>query len=249
MMPLVSVIMPCYDMEKFIAHSIESVIGQTFTDLELLIVDDASTDKTAEIVRYYCEQDDRIKLEVNNQHLGTAYSRNQAIVKAQGRYLAFLDADDIWHPDKLEKQLAFMNEHDAAFSYSAYELIDEEGLPLQKTIATAGKLGYEDYLRNTIIGCSTVMLDREKVGEVTVPSFRTSQDTATWLSILKKGFMALPIEESLVSYRIRRKSSSSNKFKATHDLWTVYRQQEKLPICKALVCFGSYAFHAIKKRL
>ena len=249
MMPTVSVIMPCYNMEKFIAHSIESVRNQSLTDWELLIVDDASTDKTADKVRPYCEQDERVKLTVKSRHSGIANSRNQALASAKGRYLAFLDADDIWHPDKLERQLAFMQENKVAFSYSAYELIDEEGQPLQKTIATAGNLNHDAYLRNTIIGCSTVIVDKEKVGEVTVPDFRTSEDTATWLNILRKGFLAYAIDEVLVSYRIRRKSASSNKLKASHDLWKVYRQQEKLPIFNALTCFSSYVYHAIKKRL
>lgn len=249
MMPLVSVIMPCYDMEGFIADSIESVLNQSFTDLELLIVDDASNDMTLDVVRYYCMHDDRVKLTVKNQHTGIADTRNQAISKAQGRYLAFLDADDIWHPDKLEKQLAFMQQNDVAFSYSAYELIDEEGQPLLKTIATAGNLSHDEYLRNTIIGCSTVVLDTKKVGEVSVPDFRTSEDTATWLMLLKQGFKAYAMDEALVSYRIRRQSASSNKFKASYDLWKVYRQQERLPFSKALDYFASYAFHAIKKRL
>ena len=248
-MPLVSVIMPCYNMEKFIAHSIQSVRNQSFTNWELIIVDDASTDKTVDKVKPFCEQDERVKLFVKTQHSGIADSRNQALAAAKGRYLAFLDADDIWHPDKLERQLAFMQENKVAFSYSAYELIDEEGQPLQKTIATAGNLNHDAYLRNTIIGCSTIMVDKEKVGEVTVPNFRTSEDTATWLNILKKDFLAYAIDEVLVSYRIRRKSASSNKLKASHDLWKVYRQQEKLPIFNALTCFSSYVYHAIKKRL
>ena len=248
-MPTVSVIMPCYNMEKFIAHSIESVRNQSLTDWELLIVDDASTDKTADKVRPYCEQDERVKLTVKSRHSGIASSRNQALASAKGRYLAFLDADDIWHPEKLERQLAFMQEHEVAFSYSAYQLIDEEGKALQKTIATAGNLTHDAYLQNTIIGCSTVMLDKDKVGEVTIPDFRTSEDTATWLNILRKGFLAYAIEETLVSYRIRRKSASSNKLKASYDLWKVYRIQEKLPFFKALGYYGSYAFHAIKKRL
>lgn len=249
MMPLVSVIMPCYNMEKFIAHSIQSVRNQSFTDWELLIVDDASTDKTVEVVLPYCKQDDRVNLIAKTEHSGIADSRNEALAIARGRYLAFLDADDIWHPDKLEKQLAFMQENEAAFSYSAYDLIDEEGQALQKTIATIGNLNYEDYLRNTIIGCSTVMVDKEKVGEVQVPHFRTSEDTATWLNLLRKGFVAHAIDDALVSYRIRRKSASSNKFKASHDLWSVYRKQEKLSFFKASGYFASYAFHAIKKRL
>lgn len=249
MKPTVSVIMPCYNMEKFIAHSIQSVRNQSFTNWELIIVDDASTDKTVDKVKPFCEQDERVKLFVKTQHSGIADSRNQALAAAKGRYLAFLDADDIWHPNKLERQLAFMQENKVAFSYSAYELIDEEGQPLQKTIATAGNLNHDAYLRNTIIGCSTVIVDKEKVGEVTVPDFRTSEDTATWLNILRKGFLAYAIEETLVSYRIRRKSASSNKLKASYDLWKVYRIQEKLPFFKALTCFGSYVYHAIKKRL
>ena len=248
-MPLVSVIMPCYNMERFIARSVASVMGQTYADWELLVVDDASTDKTVEIVRPFCEQDDRVNLIANTRHAGIAESRNQALSIARGRYLAFLDADDIWHPDKLERQLAFMQDNEAGFSYSAYELIDEEDLPLQKTIATIGDLTYEGYLRNTIIGCSTVMVDKEKVGEIKVPNFRTSEDTATWLNLLRNGIVAQAIEETLVSYRIRRKSASSNKLKASHDLWKVYRKQERLPLCKAIGYFSSYAFHAIKKRL
>ena len=248
-MPLVSVIMPCYNMEKFIAHSIESVRNQSLTDWELLIVDDASTDKTADKVRPYCEQDERVKLAVKSRHSGIASSRNQALASAKGRYLAFLDADDIWHPEKLERQLAFMQQNNIAFSYTAYQLIDEEGQALHKTIATAGNLTHDAYLRNTIISCSTVMLDKDKVGKVTIPDFRTSEDTATWLNILRKGFLAYAIEETLVSYRIRRKSASSNKLKASLDLWRVYRLQEKLSFFNALTCFGSYAYHAIKKRL
>lgn len=249
MTPLVSVIMPCYDMERFIAHSIESVVNQSFADLELLIVDDASNDTTTEVVRHYCEHDDRVKLTVKAQHTGIADSRNHAIRQARGRYIAFLDADDLWHTDKLERQLAFMKEKNVAFSYTAYKLIDEEGRPLPKTIATAGQLRYEDYLKNTIIGCSTVMLDKEKTGEVSVPSFRTSQDTATWLKLLRQGFIAYALDEVLVSYRIRRQSASANKLKASHDLWKVYRQQEQLSLGQALCYFASYAYHAIRKRL
>ena len=121
--------------------------------------------------------------------------------------------------------------------------------PLEKTVKAAGVLNYEAYLRNTIIGCSTVMIDKTLVGEVIVPNFRTSEDTATWLDILKKGHLAYAIDESLVFYRIRRKSASSNKFKAAADLWKVYRQHEKLPLHKAIFSFVCYVFNAIKKRL
>jgi teichuronic acid biosynthesis glycosyltransferase TuaG len=247
--PLVSVIMPCYNMEKYISDAIMSVRQQTYPYWELLIVDDASTDGTVDIIKNHGQQDNRIHYVVKTKHSGIADSRNQCIKMSQGQYLAFLDADDIWHPEKLETQLKFMTEKKVGFSYSTYDCIDEDGLPLNKTIKAAGNLDYEAYLHNTIIGCSTVMVDTAIVGEVVVPNFRTSEDSATWLNILKKGFIAYGIETPLTSYRIRKRSASSNKIKASIDLWKVYRQQEKLPFFTAGRCFVSYAFNAIKKRL
>ena len=247
--PLVSVIMPCYNMEKYIAATIHSVQQQTCPHWELLIVDDASTDGTADIVRSHQIQDDRIHFVVKPKHSGIADTRNQCISMAKGRFLAFLDADDLWHPEKLEQQLQFMTERNIGFSYSSYDCVDEEGKPLEKMVKSAGNLDYDAYLHNTIIGCSTVMIDTTIIGNVFVPNFRTSEDTATWLNILKKGFLAYAIEQPLTSYRIRQHSASSNKLKASSDLWRVYRKNEKLPLFKAIACFSSYAFHAIKKRL
>ena len=247
--PLVSVIMPCYNIEKFIAYTIESVQRQTYPHWELLIVDDASTDGTADIIKSHQNQDNRINLIVKPKHSGIADTRNQCLKMAKGRFLAFLDSDDLWYPEKLEQQLQFMTERNIGFSYSSYDCVDENGNPLEKTVKAAGDLDYDAYLRNTIIGCSTVMLDKTIVGEVVVPYFRTSEDTATWLNILKRGFLAYAIEQPLTSYRIRQHSASSNKLKAAADLWKVYRQNEKLPLPKALVCFSSYAFNAIKKHL
>jgi teichuronic acid biosynthesis glycosyltransferase TuaG len=247
--PLVSVIMPCYNMEKYVADSIASVQRQTYSNWELLIVDDVSTDETVKIVTKRTETDERIHFVVKPQHSGIADTRNQCIQMAQGRFLAFLDADDIWHPEKLETQVRFMLERNVGFTYTTYDWIDEEGNTLNKSINTIGHLDYETYLRNTIIGCSTVVVDKTIVGEVVVPRFRTSEDTATWLDILKQGHLAYAIDMPLTSYRIRRKSASSNKLKASYDLWRVYRQQEKMPLFKTMECFFSYAFNAIKKRL
>jgi len=247
--PLVSVIMPCYNMEKYIAYTIESVQRQTYPNWELLIVDDSSTDRTAEIVRSHQIQDDRIQFVVKPKHSGIADTRNQCLKMAKGRFLAFLDADDVWHPEKLERQLQFMMERNIGFSYSSYDCIDEEGNPLEKLVKSAGILDYNAYMHNTIICCSTVMIDTTIIDNVFVPHFRTSEDTATWLNILKKGFLAYAIEQPLTSYRIRQHSASSNKLKASSDLWRVYRQQEKLSLFKALGCFFSYAYNAVKKRL
>ena len=247
--PLVSVIMPCYNMASYISDSIKSVITQTYPHWELLIVDDASSDETVNIIEKHAQSDTRIRFAIKKQNSGIADTRNQCIQMAQGHFLAFLDADDIWHPEKLEKQLGFMMEKNVGFTYSTYDWIDEDGNTLNKFINTIGNLDYETYLRNTIIGCSTVMVNTTITGDVVVPKFRTSEDTATWLDILRKGFLAYAIKEPLVSYRIRRKSASSNKIKASIDLWKVYRRHEKLPLFKAIQCFACYAFNAVKKRL
>lgn len=241
--------MPCYNMERFITDTIHSVIHQTFADWELLITDDASTDGTVTIVKKIAEHDDRIRFSVNPQHAGIATTRNRCIENARGRFLAFLDADDLWHPDKLQRQLQFMQQKAIAFSYSSYDLVDENGKPLNKTIKAAGILTYKAYLRNTIIGCSTVMIDTEKTGAVVVPDFRTSEDAATWLNLLRQGFKAYAIDAPLTSYRIRHHSASSNKWKAATDLWSVYRQNEKLTFFKAAFYFCCYVFNAVKKRL
>lgn len=241
--------MPCYNMEKYVADSIASVQRQTYSNWELLIVDDVSTDETVKIVTKRTETDERIHFVVKPQHSGIADTRNQCIQMAQGRFLAFLDADDIWHPEKLETQVRFMLENHVGFTYSTYDWIDEEGNTLNKSINTIGHLDYETYLRNTIIGCSTVVVDKTIVGEIVVPRFRTSEDTATWIDIMKQGHLAYAIDKPLVSYRIRRRSASSNKLKAAADLWKVYRRHEKLPFFKAIYYFSCYAFNAIKKRL
>ncbi len=247
--PAVSVIMPCYNTAKFVGESIESVLKQGFDDWELLVVDDASDDGTASVVRDFAKQDARIKLTEKQQHSGIADTRNTALSKAQGRYVAFLDADDLWLPDKLERQLDFMTANDSGFCYTAYDLIDESGHELKKTIHTDGDLTYDAYLKNTIIGCSTVMLDRNKVGNISMPQFRTSEDMATWLDIMKKGFTANALDVALTYYRIRPMSASSNRFKSASDVWLVYRKQEQLYFFHALGCFWSYAIHAIRKRL
>lgn len=246
--PTISVIIPCYNMRRFIFDSMRSVVRQTFADWEMILVDDGSTDGTYETIKSLAEGDYRIK-HAAKTHSGIADTRNQCIQMAQGRYLAFLDADDYWYHCKLEYQLEFMREQNLGFSYTSYNCVNEDGDAIVKIVKTAGDLTYNDYLHNTIIGCSTVMIDRDKVGNVVVPNFRTSEDSATWLKILKRGYKAYAIEKPLTYYRIRSRSASSNKLQASADLWKVYREQEKLPLADAVDCFASYAFNAIKKRL
>jgi Glycosyltransferases involved in cell wall biogenesis len=249
MTPLVSIIMPCYNAERYIAQSIESVLAQTCQNWELLITDDGSTDKSVEIVSKYSKNDDRINVMVPDEHQGIARTRNMSISRARGRFVAFLDNDDLWKPEKLEKQIKFMLEKEIGFSYTSYELVDQDGITKNKIIQTQGVVDYKKYLRNTIIGCGTVMIDRDIVGHFGMPINDTSDDMAAWLSILRRGFKAYPLDEVLLQYRVTGKSASSNKFKASRDVWRVYRDIEKLSLTKSVFSFVCYAFNALKKRV
>lgn len=249
MTPLVSIIMPCYNAERYIAQSIESVLAQTYTNWELLITDDCSTDNSVKIATKYSLQDDRINLLVPDEHQGIARTRNMSISRARGRFVAFLDNDDLWKPEKLEKQVNFMLEKGIGFSYTSYELIDIDGVLKNKIIRTQGVIDYKKYLRNTIIGCGTVMIDRDIVGHFSMPVNDTSDDMAAWLIIFRKGFKAYPLEDVLQQYRVTGKSASSNKFKASRDVWKVYRKNEKLNLIKSTYNFVCYAFNAVKKRV
>lgn len=247
--PLVSVIMPTYNAEGFVAESIESVLRQTYGNWELIVTDDCSSDHTPDIVQSYSQKDSRIDFVIAQQHSGIAGTRNQCLARVKGRFIAFLDNDDLWYPEKLEKQVRFMLDKGCAFSYSAYELMREDGTPKGKTIKTAGVVTYNKYLRNTIIGSGTIMLDREQTGSLVMPDNATSDDMALWCKILKDGHQAYPIPEVLMRYRIRSNSASANKWNAAKDVWRVYRKQERLPFFRALYCFCGYAINAIIKRI
>ncbi len=246
--PLVSVIMPTYNSERFVSDSIESVIAQTFTEWELLITDDRSLDSTCSIVEEYCNQDHRVHLFCLTENSGAAVARNNSISKAKGRYVAFLDSDDIWLPEKLETQLEFMKEKNAGLSFTAYKTITEDDVPIN-TICVPPSLTYNQYLRNTIIGCLTVMVDRGIVGDFRMPLLRKRQDMATWLMILKSGVMGYGLNQPLSKYRIVASSISHNKLKAAKGVWKVYRDIEHLNFFEALKCFCGYGFNAIKKRM
>lgn len=247
--PLVSVIMPSYNTEKYIAKSIDSVLRQTYQNWELIITVNPSIDRTAIIAKEYCERDPRIHLITPDQHQGIAEARQTSIQQARGRYLAFLDSDDIWVHEKLEKQVKFMQDNDLAFTYGDYEIIDTNGKPTGKIIHNDGIVDYNKYLKNTIIGCGSVMLDKEKVGEIKAPSNEVNDDMGLWCSIMRRGVVAYPLGEVLYQYRVRNDGTSSQRMKMVKSVWMVYRKQERLPLSKSIWCFLCYAFNATKKRL
>lgn len=244
---LISVIIPTYNAEKYILETINSVKSQTYQNWEMIIVDDCSKDNTVEIIKKEAKNDSRIKLIQLSQNCGAAIARNTAIRNAKGKYIAFLDSDDLWYPEKLEKQVAFMQENDIAFSFTSYRIINEDGTETDKIINVPKEINYKGLLKNTIIGCLTVMLDVSKLGLVQMPNIRTRQDTALWLSILKRGHKAYSIQEPLAKYRKVRGSISSNKLKMARQTWRMYRDLENLNVLHASWCFVNYAWNALKK--
>lgn len=246
--PTVSVVTPVYNAEKFLKETIESVLGQTFEDFEYLLIDDCSTDNSTNIVKEYAKEDKRVKYIRLRENSGAAVARNTGLENAQGRYIAFIDSDDVWYPEKLKKQLDFMKEKNEAFTYTKYEHITEEGDVLSAPDFPE-KLSYSGLLKNTAIACSTVVIDRQVIGDFRMPLVRKGQDTATWLKILRNHDYAYLVDEVLNKYRGREGSLSSDKVSALKRTWNTYRNIEKLPLHKAVYYFGFYVWNAIKRRI
>lgn len=202
-MELVSIIMPTYNCSQFIRESIDSVLAQTYTNWELLIVDDCSIDNTEEIVAMY--KDPRIRYMRNEQNFGAALTRNKALREAKGRYVAFLDSDDLWLPEKLKKQIAFMEKNGYAFTYHEYTEIDEESKPLGVYVSGKKIVGQWGMKSCCWPGCLTVIYDTQVVGLIQIPDIKKDNDSAMWLQIIKKADCYL-LSENLAKYR-RRKGS------------------------------------------
>ena len=249
MSSLVSIITPSYNSSKFIKDCVASVFSQTYKNWEMIIVDDCSKDNSKEIISELSTKDKRIKSIFLEKNVGAAEARNAAIRQSKGKYVAFLDSDDLWNPKKLEKQLSFMYENEIAFSYTTYQFMSEDGEDLSNIISAPEKMTYHSYLKNTIIGCLTVIIDREKSGEFEMPNIRSSHDMALWLLIMKRGFSAYGLDENLARYRIVSTSNTASKWHAAKDVWKVYRQVEKLSFIYSAWCFVWYAFNALKKRI
>ena len=230
---LVSIITPTYNCGKFISETIESIQAQTYENWEMIIVDDCSKDDTREIVASYCAKDPRVKyscLEVNS---GAAVARTEAMKLAEGEYMAFCDSDDLWMPEKLEKQLAFMRETGYAFSCTAYEQISEDGETVGKIVKPRVKCDYNRLLLDCPVGNSTVMYNVEKMGKFEVPNIRKRNDDALWLQMLKKEQYIWGMDDVLMKYRIRQNSISSNKLKVIKYHWILYREIEHLNVFRS----------------
>ncbi|WP_300278913.1 glycosyltransferase family 2 protein [Peptacetobacter sp.] len=244
---LVSIITPMYNSERYIVSTIESVLNQTYKDWEMIIVDDCSTDSSSEIAKSYSEKDERIKYIRTEKNAGVSNARNVALKMATGSFLAFLDSDDTWEKEKLEKQIDFMKKNEYVITFTAYELMDENSNKIHKEIMVPESVDYKTLLKGNVLGCLTVIIDRKKLGFEIKMSGERHEDYVLWLSILKKGIKAYGLNEILAAYRKSSNSLSGNKFKAAKWTWNIYRNIEKIPLPKAIYYFINYAINGIKK--
>jgi len=245
---LVSIVMPAYNVDTFIAEAIASVHAQTYTHWNLIVVDDCSSDGTGRVAREWTERDPRVKLLSSPVNGGTSAARNLGLSHCAGRYLAFLDADDVWLADKLEKQLAFMSRRNAGFSFTAYQKFRSAGPG--SVIGASRTVSWRDMLKGNRIGCSTVMLDTRLFPQIRFPTgLGRQEDYALWLSLLRGGGLAYGLNEPLVRYRVHEASKSARKLPSVTAQWLVYRELEKLPPLHAAWYLSHYAVRGVIKAL
>ena len=242
---LVSIVTPVYNAERFIEQTIQSVLAQTYTDWELLLIDDCSTDDSGKIIQRYAQQDERIKYHRLQENSGAAVARNTAIGLAQGEYLAFLDSDDLWVANKLKRQLSDLKANNAAFVFARIRMIDQQGHVLKENVPIPSMVNYKTLLKRTVIATSTVLLDRKRTGNFSMPLRRGGQDYATWLLLLRKLGFAYGLNECLVEYRVSDNSLSSKKKNSILQVYEIQTQDEHISRTRALFntcCFCLYAF-------
>jgi glycosyltransferase involved in cell wall biosynthesis len=239
-LPVVSVITPIFNSVEFIERSIRSVKDQSFQDWEMILVDDCSTDSSVALVSELASADDRLRVIQLSENSGAAVARNAGIEAARGRYIAFLDSDDAWLRDKLEKQLQFMQEKGVAFSCGAYQKFNESGefLGIAKPPIVAD---YKSVLKSPRIGCLTAMYDTKITGKVYMPLIRKRQDFGLWLRLLKKVGVVYGIQEPLAEYLVRSDSISASKSSAARYTWRIYREMEGFGLIKSFYYFSNYA--------
>lgn len=246
-LPLVSVIMPAHNAGSYIKGSIESVLSQSYKRLELLVIDDASSDETAQIVSSFVQSDSRVKLLQNRTNHGVADTRNVGIKAASGQYVAFLDSDDKWDSRKLAKQVEYMVSNDVALTYGNYDVVNENGKKTDVRLISESQITYKQLLKGNRIGLLTAMVTRDVAIQHLFPKMK-HEDYAFWLSILKTGVVAYRFSsESLAKYQVRANSVSANKMRAARWTWDVLRH-EGLSIVQTFYYFSNYALMVVFKR-
>lgn len=245
-MTKVSVITPLYNSVDYIAKTIRSVQSQTFQDWEMIIVDDCSSDGSYQRALELAKGDNRIKVVRLSENSGPAVARNKAIKMAVGKYIAFLDSDDSWAENKLDFQLSFMQREGALLTYTAYDVVGENGVYI-RSVGVPDSVTYGELLKTCVIGCLTAVYNAEALGKIYMPLIRKRQDFGLWLRILKTGVTAYGINKPLAQYTLRNVSVSSNKTNAAKYTWKLFREVERLNFFKALYFFAHYAVRGLMR--
>lgn len=245
--PLISVIMPAYNAQSYIEQAISSVLTQSVTDLELLVIDDGSQDNTRQIVTDIAEKDHRVRLLVNEQNMGAAGTRNRGLELCRGQYVALLDSDDYYLEGMLQSMLNRAEETGADIIYCSYAIVDEDGKPLCNDFIVPEETDFESSLVRSVITCSTVLMGGELARNNRFPLGLYHEDIALWFQILRSGGTARGVPQVLAAYRQRRDSKTANKFKSACRRWVIYRKFLKLPFFKSLVVMYKYAYYGFKK--
>lgn len=243
---LVSIITPAYRVESIIMETIESVMSQTYSRWEMLIADDCSPDGTSTVVAAAAERDPRIRLIRCQTNGGPAAARNTALAQARGRWIAFLDSDDLWMPTKLADTINYALEKNSALTFTGFKRISFDGQIIGKYISVPEMLSYRQLLRNTAIATSTVLVDRKIVGNISMQKVYYD-DFVCWLGILKKGFKAYGLNKDLMRYRVVSNSVSRNKKRSAMEVWKIYRTVENINAISSAWHFTNYAFNAFRK--
>ena len=220
---LVSIVMPAYNCEKYVVEAINSVLAQTYRNWELLVLDDGSKDKTLQIIEEFSQKDSRIKALPNGKNMGVSATRNRGIELASGEWIAFLDSDDMWKPEKLEKQFEIVEKEAAEFLFTGSSYINEEGEPYKGIFEVPEKITYKKLRNQNVISCSSVLVKKKYFEHIKMEKDEMHEDYAVWLRILKTGVTAFGVNEPLLIYRISRNSKSGNKMKTVKMTYKVFR--------------------------
>ena len=247
--PLVSILVPVFNGEAYLRNSIESAREQTIQDIEILILNDASTDRTVEIVQELMVNDSRISLHCNQQNIGVAKTRNYGFTLAKGKYIALLDADDIWAPNKLELQLEQIKKYSLDVCYTGYSFIDANGSPIGKPYSVPEKLTIKRLIAENVVGCSTVLLRKELAAQVQMRPKFAHEDYVFWLELMQNGYKFGGVNKQLVWYRVTKESRSGDKKRAVINRWRIYRDFLKMNPLSAGIAFSSYAVRGFYKHL
>lgn len=244
---MISVIMPAYNAERTIRQAIDSILSQTFSDFELIVINDCSKDGTQEIVEKYIEQDNRVKLIINEKNSGVSISRNKGVASAKGEYIAFLDSDDMWREDKLEKQLKVMKDNDAVLSYTASSFIDQDGNAFNYVMEAEEKTDLSTLLKKNLISCSSAMVETSVMKSMKMPGDQMHEDYYVWIKILQQYKYAYGINIPLLIYRMSANSKSSNRLKSANMIYNTYHAVGYNAVSAAFLTMR-YTIHSISKR-